>query len=422
MKLIQVSIFTCILFLCTFLNADAISDIEANKAKKKENIVKVFKAESGEFIQYKLKVKNKKLKFSNSGDVIMFINSDYMNIDIDDIWKYVKFDTTVDKEITVHCEFQNDQNNEYCDYPFFTAEAAHMLGGLFSATKALTQGELAIDKKYDEAAFAQTIVKNKDFVKQAVEKAIVIMSQNKNNESLNKEFEQKITHIKKEQSEKVQKMNAQIEAQKKKLQKLKRQQQLEEKKRVAAKKKELEVQKQELARIKAEIEKQKKEQEELKKVSAKKAEIDAQQEELVRIKAEIEKQKQEQKKIKELAEQNSSKSQPSVEVKDIDTKSSEKLAPSKVTTSNISNEDKQKSLELKKQQDELQKQKDELAKIKAQIVQQKKEQLKLKKIETENAKLKQEKKELLALKAEVEADKKEQEDLQKQTLNYLLKQ
>ncbi len=176
---------TLLLFFISNVYAGPYNNIDDDPFKeqrqKKEVINKVWKSEATSFSKFKLKFDGDDLKMDKTGDVIIFVDNDYINFNKDKVFNHIKFDTTLDKKKKVKCVFESKENDKLCDHKFFTANAGdkYGMGGLFSFGKSLFEGKAAVDRKFDEYVFAKAIMKNKDFIKQLSTKLVSRIERNK---------------------------------------------------------------------------------------------------------------------------------------------------------------------------------------------------------------------------------------------------
>jgi len=149
--------------------------------EKEKNMAKVWESKAKSFSKFKLKFDDGKLKVDKTGDVIIFVDNDYLNFNKSKFFEHIKFDTTLDKEKKVKCVFESKENDKLCDHDFFTANAAdkYKMGGLLSFGKSLLKGKASVDRKFDKHIFAKAIMKNKDFLKELSPKLVSKIQQNK---------------------------------------------------------------------------------------------------------------------------------------------------------------------------------------------------------------------------------------------------
>lgn len=163
------------LIISELLIADTFSEQRKQEEENKNRITKqVWETQYDKLLMVPMSLNDDNiLTYNKSGIITLYLSSDLMNIDLNEIYKYIKFDVSVDKEKIYKCEF-NKKNHKNCNIEYYTANAADELGGgLFSAGKALFDGKLMIEKKFDKYAFSKIIVKNELFLKQFINRFIL---------------------------------------------------------------------------------------------------------------------------------------------------------------------------------------------------------------------------------------------------------
>jgi hypothetical protein len=166
-------IITLLLISSSFLNADILDTLNDKQKNEKEMQEKVFNSKFNSFDKLSFDFdENYKLKYVNNGKITMFISNDYMNIDIKNIFSYIKFDINVDKDEIHECKLISD-DSLICSTSYYTVKAADQLsGGLLNFASALLSENQLIKKRFDIIEFSKLIVKNEDYLKQFINRYI----------------------------------------------------------------------------------------------------------------------------------------------------------------------------------------------------------------------------------------------------------
>ena len=395
------NVYTIFLLGCLMTNqvfaSDILEDLETKKAEEAAIISKVLTSQGSTIKEYPFKLKGNNLVFDQNGNIIMHVTKNLNEIDLDNIFDHIKFTTTLDKEKTYTCAIALSENSEFCDHPFYSSSAAgKYIGNIWSIGKALVDGKVGAEKKFDEKLFAKVIYDNKDKIKIAVERIRI----NESISNTKKSLFSKIDSIESNQKKDLEILNKEFKIQKFALDEYRNQQLITEDEyivKIQELEKELIKQQKNLTEQSMATNKLKQQKKELQKL---KQELASQKEQINKqssLSKEIEKQKQELEKLKE----EQKKSQQLLEKKQEDNIEGETLK----------SVDNKEIAQQKKEQEEVAKQQEELEKLKEEIAQQKKEQEEVAKQQEELEKLKE----------EIAQQKKEQEEIRQETINYLLK-
>lgn len=169
-----VKIFIVCLIFKNFLFSESISEQQSFQSENKNIIIKkVWESNYHDFLIISMSLNDKNiLSYQKDGNIKLYIYKNLININLTDIFQYIKFDIIVDKDKLYQCEL-NKENHKNCSLDYYTTSAADEIGnGLFSFGKSLFQGKLMIEKKFDSYVFAKIILKNEDFLKQFLERLI----------------------------------------------------------------------------------------------------------------------------------------------------------------------------------------------------------------------------------------------------------
>lgn len=171
-KLTKTIILTILIINYNLLNADILKNQEKEKEKNTILIEKVFKSKykSFDLITFNFD-KDYNLIYNKNGIVNMYISKNYMNINLDKIFDYIKFDIKIDKDKIYKCSINNQDVN--CNKKYNTISAADDIsGGLINLASALFKEGLSVEKKFDALEFSKIINNNKNFIKQVTTRHI----------------------------------------------------------------------------------------------------------------------------------------------------------------------------------------------------------------------------------------------------------
>lgn len=176
------------LFSIHLLATDFMEEIESSKEKKKAIIDKVWSSNESAFYTVHMTIlEDGKLREHKDGIVTLFITKDLVNIDLDNLYDFIKIDVNLDKDKVYSCSLTK-KSHDNCNNPYYTnAAVGDLINDIFSiGTSLLNDRDIALEKKFDKYEFAKVIEKNESFLKQYTNRFIIAnMNQNNNSQQVN---------------------------------------------------------------------------------------------------------------------------------------------------------------------------------------------------------------------------------------------